>query len=301
MPSPERLAEFVAVVEAGSVSAAARALELPRATLSRRISGLEAELGVLLLHRSTRRLVATPAGLELYWRARRIVADANAAWDAVRRLDDVPRGLLRVSTSGRMLDALCVRFALDFPEVQLEVHQTSRHVDLIAEGLDVAVRLGRVRDPNLIVRKVVDGRRVVVGSPDYLARRGTPATPDDLAGHDCLVDFAGEPTPQRRWPLLAGGEVAVSGPLSGNSVLLLQSAVLAGMGLALLPWPLVAEDVRVGRLVVVLEHEVGSDASLSVVFAAREFVDPKVRVFVDRVVRELGGAPTARPGPADGG
>jgi DNA-binding transcriptional LysR family regulator len=187
-----------------------------------------------------------------------------------------------------MLDALCVQFALDFPEVQLEVHQTTRHVDLIADGIDVAVRLGRVRDPNLIARKVIDGRRVVVGSVDYLARRGTPTTPEELAGHDCLVDFAGQLTPQRRWPLLAGGEVAVSGPLAGNSVMLLRRAVLAGMGLALLPRALVAEDLDAGRMVVVLEDHVGSDASMSLVYAEREFVDPKVRVFVDRVVRELG-------------
>lgn len=287
MPSSERLSEFAAVVAAGSISAAARELDLPRATLSRRISGLEAELGVRLLHRSTRRLVLTPAGEELSRRARRIVADASAAWDAVRRLDDVPRGLLRVSTTGSVLDELFVQFVAEFPEVDLEVRETTRHVDLIGEGVDVAVRFGTVRDPNLIVRKVASGRRVVVGSPDYLRRRGHPADPAELREHDCVVDFGGDFAPRRTWPLLAGGAVEVTGPLAGNATRLLAQAARSGLGLALLPWPLVADDVRSGALIVVLESSVGADASASLVYADREYIDPKVRVFVDRAVPVL--------------
>jgi DNA-binding transcriptional LysR family regulator len=294
MPSPERLEEFAAVVDAGSISAAARSLGVPRATLSRRMSGLEEELGVRLLHRTSRRMVLTPAGEELNRRARRLVADTQEAWAAVQRLDDVPRGLLRVSTTRGFLDRLLVDYLTEFPEVQLEVRSTTRHVDLIGEGVDVALRFGAVRDPNLIVRKVVAGRCHVMAAPSYLARRGTPTQARDLTHHTCLVGFAGDFSPQRRWPLVAGGWVEIGGRLAANDIVVLAAAARAGLGLALLPDAAVVDSVASGELVVVLDGIVESDASVSLVYADRAFIDPKVRVFVDRAVqliqRRLGGS-----------
>ena len=284
MPSPERLAEFAAVVAAGSISSAARSLGVPRATLSRRMSGLEEELGVRLLHRTSRRMVLTPAGEELHRRARRLVADTLEAWAAVRRLDEVPRGLLRVSTTSRFLDQLIVAYLEEFPEVQIEVRSTTRHVDLIGEGVDVALRFGLVRDPNLIVRKVAAGKCHVMASPAYLALHGTPRQARDLASHTCLVGFAGDFSPQRSWPLLGGGGVQVGGRLAANDLEVLAAAARAGVGLALLPDAAVAASVESGDLIVVLEGVVEADASISLVYADREFIDPKVRVFVDRAV-----------------
>jgi DNA-binding transcriptional LysR family regulator len=287
MPSNDRLTEFVTVVDVGSISGAARVLDVPRATLSRRMSALEAELGVRLLHRNTRRLVLTPAGQELVRRARRIVSDAAEAWSAVRRLDDVPRGLLRVSTTGTWLDDIIVGFLREFPEVQVEVRSTTRHVDLIAEGVDVALRMGEVRDPNLIVRKVTSGARVVVASSSYLGERGVPNTPYDLSEHDCIVGFAGEFAPQREWPLCDGGSVRVAGRVAANDIRMMRAAALGGLGLALLPRMAVVDDLARGALVVVLEDSVGADASASLVYADREYIDPKVRAFVDRAVLAL--------------
>jgi DNA-binding transcriptional LysR family regulator len=287
MPANDRLTEFAAVVAAGSISAAARALALPRSTLSRRITGLERELGVRLLHRSTRELVLTPAGGELNRRARRIVADADEAWRAVRRLDDVPRGLLRVSSHTQMLGDLFVSFLRDFPEVELEVRSTTRHVDLIQEGVDVAVRFGQVKDPNVIARRVGTGRRVVVGSPGYLAEHGHPTKPAQLREHACMVDFGGDALPRRSWPTLAGGSVKVKGPLTANDLSLALHAAKGGLGLALIPEALVSEELATGSLVVVLEDSVGADAGVSVVYADREYIEPKVRVFVDRAVAIL--------------
>ncbi|MCB9678229.1 MAG: LysR family transcriptional regulator [Alphaproteobacteria bacterium] len=284
MPSPERLQEFTVVAQRGSISAAARSLGLPRATLSRRMSGLEEELGVRLLHRTSRRMVLTPAGEELLRRARRLVADTEEAWAAVRRLDDVPRGLLRISSTSGFLDALVVAYLEEFPEVQIEVRSTTRHVDLVGEGVDVALRFGEVRDPNLIVRKVAAGRRHVVGSPAYFARRGRPAHAEDLSEHSCLVGFAGEFDPRRRWPLVAGGEVEVGGRLAANDIRVLAAGARAGLGLALLPDAAVASSVEAGELEVVLEGIVEADASVSIVYADREFIEPRVRVFVDRAV-----------------
>lgn len=287
MPSPERLGEFAAVVAKGSISAAARSLGLPRATLSRRLSGLEEELGVRLLHRTSRRMVLTPAGEELHRRARRLVADADEAWAAVRRLDDVPRGLLRVSGTTAFLNQLVVAFLEEFPEVQVEVRSTTRHVDLVGEGVDVALRFGEVRDPNLIVRKVAAGRRRVVGAPAYLERHGTPSSAHDLAHHTCLLGFGGAFGPERRWPLVAGGDVEVGGRLAANDIGVLAAAARAGIGLALLPDAAVADSVRSGELVVVLDGVVEADASVNLVYADREFIDPKVRVFVDRAAALL--------------
>jgi len=284
MPSNERLTEFAAVVAEGSISAAARMLGLPRSTVSRRISGLEAELGVRLLHRSTSRLVLTEAGQELNRRARRIEADAAEAWNTVRRLDDTPRGLLRVSTSASMLDQLLVDFAVDFPEVRLEVLQTMRQVDLVGEGIDVAIRFGPVEDPNLIVRRVAAVRRVVVGSPAYFEQHGVPSGPADLKKHACLVGFTGDETPVTLWPLADGGTVAVSGPLAGNSRPLLGLAALAGLGVAFVPRLVVKKELATGELVHVLQDTVVAHTSVSVVFADREYIEPKVREFVDRAV-----------------
>ena len=284
MPTADRLSEFAAVVASGSISAASRDLGLPRATLSRRLTELEQELGVRLLHRSTRRLTLTPAGEELHRRARRIVADAEEAWKSVRRLDDVPRGLLRVSAHTKMLGDLFVSFVQEFPEIELEVRSTTRHVDLIREGVDVAVRFGQVRDPNLIVRRVGGGRRVVVGSPAYFEQRGHPKSVSQLKNHSCIVDFAGDAVPNRSWPLLRGGSVKVKGPLAANDITLAVRAALAGVGLAMVPEELVTREIESGKLGVVLKEHIGTDAGVSVVYADREYIEPKVRAFVDRAV-----------------
>ncbi len=287
MPSTDRLQEFAEVVAAGSISGAARALGLPRATLSRRLSALEAELSVRLLHRGTRRLVLTPAGEELDRRARRIVADADEAWAAVRRLDDIPRGLLRVSVTEMSLPKLLTDFLRDYPEVQLEVRATTRHVDLVAEGVDVAVRFGEVKDPSLIVRRLFTDRLIVVGSPAYLELRGRPRQAADLAHHDCIVGFAGEWAPSRTWPLRTGGTVRVGGRLAGNAIGLMRAAARDDLGLALLPSVPIASDLEAGRLVAVLEGTVGAEIPMSIVYADREYIEPKVRAFVDWAVQVL--------------
>lgn len=281
MPSNDRLTEFAAVAAARSISAAARSLGLERATLSRRMSGLEAELGVRLLHRSTSRLVLTPAGEELRRRADRITADAQEAWSAVRRMDDVPRGVLRVSMVGDALDDVLVGYVRDFPEVRVELVETSRQVDIIAERIDVAVRFGPVTDLYLIARRVnarVD--RVVVASPGYLARVGRPASPDELIEHECL----GART--STWPLRAGGRVSVTGRLGANGSRLILKAARAGLGLAFLPMPLIRDELSSGALVHILDS-VGDTAQVSIVFADREYIDPKVRVFIDRALPAL--------------
>ncbi|MEO0603889.1 MAG: LysR family transcriptional regulator [Myxococcota bacterium] len=292
MPSHDRLAEFAAVAMARSISEAARSLGIERATLSRRMSGLEAELGVRLLHRSTSRLALTPAGEELSRRASRIVADAEEAWSAVRRMDDVPRGVLRVSTVGDVLDDLLIAYVLDFPEVRIELVETPRQVGLVAENIDVAVRFGPVTEGDLIVRRV-DARvdRIVVASPDYLKRHGEPETPADLVDLECVGGKSAT------WPLRTGGRVSVTGRLGANGSRLMRKAACAGVGLAFLPIPIIHDELSSGALVPVLRHAIGDTVDVSIVFADREYMDPKVRVFIDRAVLVLEAAYGATAGP----
>ena len=212
MPSADRIREFVEVVDQGGVSPAALRLRMPRSTLSRRLVALERELGVRLLQRTTRKMTLTPAGQALYERARRIVAMTDGAWDAVRRFDDVPRGSLRVAelnSSGLVSPTLYLDFASEFPEVQLEVICTDKHVDLVAEGIDVALWFGSVQEPGMIVKQLWRSRNVVVASREYLASASTPVSCADLASHSCVVWIDYQRVPQTRWPTLDGSNVQV--------------------------------------------------------------------------------------------
>lgn len=284
-PSADRLREFVVVLEEGSISAASRRLDLPRATLSRRLSGLEAELGVRLLHRGTRRLIPTPAGEQLYTRARRIVADTDEAWAATRRLDDTPRGRLRVSTNlNTNIRGLFATFARDYPELELEVTTSDRHVDLVGEGIDVAIRGGEIKDSQLIARRLFNDRSVAVASPEYLAGRGTPRAARELVNHDLIVGFGGTAAPSRTWPLWTGGELRVAHRHASSDMHLRIEWAIAGLGITMAPTGVVAPQVEAGRLVRLLESEVGAPAPLSLVYVDREYQTPQVRVFIARAL-----------------
>ncbi len=293
MDSTQGLEEFVAIVETGSISAAARSLGAPRPTVSRRLKQLEERLGVRLAHRSTRRFLLTRAGQELFTRARRIVAEARAAEEAIRRLDDVPRGLLRVAApsggAGTFLNDCLVGFLERWPEVELEVVHDPRHVDLAGEGFDVALRGGQGRDPSLIARKLLGTRMVAVASPSYLDRVGRPSSPRGLAAHECFARYAGGAEPVRRWPLLEGGEVAVSGRLSGNDMGLQLRAATRGMGIAMAPLGNAQLQIDDGLLEIVLPGVLGREIALYVVYIDRELLDPKVRAFVDHMVETFAG------------
>lgn len=287
MQPSEDFDAFVAIVDAGSISEAARVLGVPRATLSRQLGRLESRLGVRLLNRTTRSLVPTRAGEVLYPRARSLLEGAQAAVAAVQRLDDVPRGLLRLSSApltSPVLGALVSAFIRAHPGVQVELHTTTRHVDLAAEQIDVALRGGVVRDPGLIARRLLRSEMLAVAAPDYLELKGTPEGPDELARHSCLPGFVEGARPATAWPLVHGGKIGVDGPLVTNDLSTLLGAAIDGLGIALLPRQLIKTEVDAGRLVPVLEGVVGLEVSLSLVWLEREFIDPKVRTFVDLAV-----------------
>jgi DNA-binding transcriptional LysR family regulator len=203
------LRTFVGIVGAGSLSAAAREMELALSVVSKRLASLERRTDARLIARSTRRLALTEEGQVLYERARRILAEVDEAEAVLTSGRLEPQGLLRVSAPvafGRAhVSPVCRDLVLAYPKVSIDLVLTDRMVELIEEGIDVVVRIGPPKDSRLVLRKLIDDYRVVVGAPEYLEHRGTPMTPADLEGHDC-VHYRGVGT---HWRLVDSGGQAI--------------------------------------------------------------------------------------------
>ncbi|RKI63508.1 LysR family transcriptional regulator [Corallococcus sp. AB049A] len=280
---------FARVVQAGSFTAAAKALRMPKSTVSRKVSELEERVGAQLLQRTTRTLHLTEVGRAYYEHCARIVAEAEAAELAVTRLQAGPHGLLRVTTplSVHFLAPLVARFMEKYPDVQLELLCTDRTVDLMEEGFDLAVRAGRLPDSSLMARRLGDIEWLVVASPGYLQARGAPKTPADLAKHDCL--FFGKSLKGNVWTLHAGGrsvEVKVSGRLTVNEPDMLRAVTCLGAGVALIPGQQCIEDLASGRLQRVLPDWSSTGAPVHAVYPPTRHHVPKVMAFVE-VLREF--------------
>jgi len=283
--------EFVAVVDHGSVTGAAENLGLPRPTVSKRLARLEERLGVRLLHRTTRRMKLTAQGELLYQRARRVVTAAHEAEAAVKRLDDVPRGLLRVLIPPRVPETTFTQWLAEFleayPDVSLDVVGSDVHVDLVAEGFDVAIRYGAMEDTTLVSRLLVTNSEIAVASPQYLRTHGTPTTAADLAEHNCIVGYKGSNVPDLRWPLLAGGWTPVGGNLMTNHEGLRLEAAKRHLGIAIVIDRRARDQLASGELVTVLPDIVGRRDRACLVYPDREFLDPKVRAFIDFIVSRV--------------
>lgn len=280
------LLAFVKTVEARSLSRAAVTLEIPRATLGRRLARLEERLGVRLLRRTTRRMALTDAGEALLQEAR-VVLDATArAEAAVRRGGKELVGDLKVSAppgfDANFADVLC-DFVAQHPKVRLQMHFSTALVDMVRDGFDVAIRASISPSPGLVARTLLRTRLVAVAAPSYLASHGTPRRARDLERHRVLMGFARGETPSAHWPV-GKGNVRLHGAFSSNGIELLRRAAIRGLGIALLPDTFTKADVTEGTLVPVLEGIVGIDTRLAIVYPERELIQPHVRAFVDAVV-----------------
>ncbi len=290
------LTVFAQVADSGSFSAAAQVLGLTPSAVSKQIAQLEDHLGARLVHRTTRKLSLTEVGEAFRFRARHVLAALEEAETAVSNLSTTPRGNLRVTMpiafGQEHVAPVLPEFAARFPDISLEIVITDRFVDLVQEGIDVAVRIGELADSSLVVRRLAPNRRVVCASPDYIARAGCPETPTDLLHHNCLL-YA-EPGYQLDWTFMVD-DVRVSVPIKGsvrsNSIAVLVQSALAGIGIIRLAAYQFMGALADGRLVPLLQDFTMNESEVYAVYPASRHLSPKVRAFVDYLAETIG-----RPG-----
>ena len=278
------------VVDSGSFSAAARLLDVAPSSVSRQINELEEDLGVRLFARTTRKLSLTEAGHLYYERATSIINEVDEAKLALSQLGS-PSGILRVTVPsgiGRELVASAVPVFLDtYPAIKMVLSMTDRMEDLVDAGIDVAIRVGRQQDSSLKARKIGESRRIVCASPAYLKKAGTPKTPEDLEGHNCITWR--EHPGQNIWTFRGPNGVSkarVSGSFFAKSADALVAATVAGLGLSLLPDWNMGTELRQKQLRAVLTNYEAIPASSPVyaVHAHQRHVPPKLRVFIDFLI-----------------
>lgn len=288
---------FVAVVDAGSFVRAADRLGISTSATSRLVSELEAHLNARLLHRTTRRLTLTDAGRVYYEQCQALLADLADAEAMVSRQSDVASGVLRISAPVsfgiRHLAPVLPHYHREQPEVKLDLSLNDRVVDLAEEGHDLAIRIRDKLATTLVARPLAPVRIVLCASPDYLARHGTPRTPDDLAEHQCLLYSYTEAA--RHWQFASPGgtrrTVEVGGFLCANNGDVLREAALAGEGICRQPSFLVGDDLLAGRLVPLLSEFPQPSLTAYAVYLSRRHLSAKVRTFVDFLAGAWGNPP----------
>lgn len=287
---------FLAVASGGSLASAAKALRLTPSAVSRSIARLEQRLGVSLMRRTTRSLALTTEGLAYRDRMSVLLAEIETVESDLGREKRGPRGLLRVNASpsiGVPLLPILPRFTARYPEIILDLALSDMIVDLVEERADIAVRIGPLRDTSLRAKKLGHSRMVLVASPDYLARRGTPRTPDDLDGHDCLR-FSFRRSVDS-WPFHVDGRIVhlpAPGSFFGNSGDMVRQMAVAGGGISRHGHFHVAGDLAAGRLVEVLgDYHPGDGEDIHALYAPEDRAAARIRAFLDFLEEELVIAP----------
>jgi DNA-binding transcriptional LysR family regulator len=285
---------FVKVVENGGFSSAARQLNISTSIVTAHVKSIEDRLGVRLLNRSTRSVSVTEAGHAYYERCVRILSEIEDAEEAAQVLQSKPRGTLRLNVSPgvpELIASSIAEFTALYPDVSVRLSVTSRMIDLMEEGFDLAIRFIAVADSSLILRRLVAFRLVVCGSPSYLANRGRPEHPSDLVRHNCLIYYdTSFGKWGREWRFRGpNGDlpVPVSGSLESNSSDALRAAAVLDQGLLYMPSPVVAKELKSGALVSVLTEFLPEEFSIDALYPHREHLPAKVRSFIDLVARNL--------------
>jgi DNA-binding transcriptional LysR family regulator len=287
------MAVFVKVVEGSSFAAAARHFRMSPAMVSSHVRAIEERIGARLLNRTTRRVSPTEVGQGYYERCVRILAEVEDAERAAGDANSTPRGVLRVSapfTFGIAHVAPAVaNYLAVYPDVSVELSLNDRYVDLIEDGVDVAIRAGQLPDSSLIARKLADVRVVLCASPRYLERHGAPQSPQDLAKHSCL-SYSLSIT-RNEWRFGEGSGTPETVPVSGRCVAnngdVLRVLALKGEGIIRVPSYVVEEDIAAGRLVRLMPQYESLEMPVSAVYTPGRFLSAKVRAFVDFVAAHL--------------
>lgn len=301
MQDLNEVAIFARVVREESFTKAARALGLPKSTVSERVSRLEERLGVRLLERTTRHVRPTPAGAAYYERAARVVAEIEEANAAITDIHRSPKGLLRIGSpllfGHAFLGDFVAEFLVRHPEVEVELIVGDRRFDVVEEGLDLAIHVIGPIEASLVARKLGSADKLCVASPSYLAQHGAPKVPKDLLDHSCIVS-----TSDRRANWIFSNEgrsesISIQGRYSVNSVQLALTAALRGAGIAVLPAFFSAGALRAGHLSLVLEEWNLGHSDIHVVYPGNRHLSARVRLFVDELIDRFTSLPPWLLGP----
>jgi len=286
---------FVAVAEAGGFAPAAKRLHLANSVISKRIKDLEDDLGVRLLHRTTRRVSLTDAGYRYFDHARRMIHELAEVEEQLRAQNEKPVGELKISapvTFGTQYLGPAISGYLDkYPDVTLRLTLHDRLVDLASEDFDMAIALGTLDTPTLVTRKLAESRRVVVASPDYFRTHGKPEKPQDLLHHNCMS--YSNLNDGKTWPFVMAGRrllQPVSGRFTANNGLLLLEAALNGCGIVTLPTFIVGPHIMAGRLEMALEEYEDEALIIQAAWMHQRHMSARSRTFIDHLAAYFSGA-----------
>ncbi len=285
---------FVRVAETKSFSEAARRLRSSKSLVSRQVAALEAELGVRLFHRTTRSLSLTEEGRGYHAQVARILTEIEEANLSVSKLQAAPRGRLRVSAPMSFgilhIGPAIHDFLARYKEVELDLSLNDRFVDVVDEGFDLAIRVGRLSDSSLVTRKLGQYRMMLCASPTYLKQRDALRDPDDLKQHQCLCYSTNSLVPEWQFVSKDGKpwSVQINGPLHANNGDVLRAAALQGLGIVYLPSFIVGPDVQASTLATLLPEFVPTDTAIHAVYPSSRHLSPKVRAFIDFLAERYG-------------
>lgn len=292
---------FVGVVETGGFTRAAELLNAPKASISTLVQDLETQLGVRLLHRTTRKVTVTPDGAAFYERCVRILDDVRDAEEAVSSSHAAPSGRLRVDVASSMASHLLIPALGDFmaryPDIRLELGCGDRPVNLVSEGVDCAIRVGETLDANLIARRIGSMHFMTCAAPDYLARHGTPQHPNDLKQHRCINYFSPRSGRNMHWDFAKGDErleLQFESPIGLNDSNAYVDACLEGLGIGLMPSFVCQLYQEGGRLQPVLPDWLSEPLPVHMVYPSNRHLSTKVQVFVEWAAETFEGHPGLR-------
>jgi len=295
MLNPQHLTIFSTIVQAGSISKAAIQLGCGKSVVSRQLARLESDLGARLIQRSTRRLALTEIGEIVLQEARQIEQSLTSIEQLTDQYQQQVRGLLRISCSmaGRkQIVPLIAEFTQLYPQVKIALRLEDQLVDLIAEQIDLAIRVSPLTDSSLIARKLIENPRVLAASPAYLGRAGIPNTPADLCTHACLIYENGGRV-YDEWTFMdddGNYKVRVNGPIHINDGSALVTAAVCGAGILLIPVKVIAEELARGELVQILAHcKLPPGPPIYAIYPARDWLPLKTSAFIEFLQQKMDG------------
>lgn len=287
MESLSDIAVFVQVVDSGSFTAAAERLGLSKSVISKYVTRLEDRLGARLLHRTTRRLSLTEVGRTFYERSQLGLREIEEAEAEVSRLQEAPRGTLRInapmSFGIKHVAPAIPDFQAQYPELTVDMNLDDRQVDLVEAGFDLGIRIAELPDSSLVAKRLGPCKHVICGAPGYFKRQGTPRKAEDLSEHNAITYQY--QTSTREWHLITPQGKTVKVPVTGNihmnNSLALREALLQGAGITLTPTFVVGEDIKAGKLQAVLTDHKCLELSIYAIYPQHRHLSPKVRAFID--------------------